>query len=464
MLVLVRLLPPSSYGEFTLTTSIISFLTWVSFSNFISYTIQVKSDEDVHYQEHFTAGGILQLGVFILANIIGFLLSVFPAYASVAPYVHVMSITLLLGWPTELRRVMLARQFAWGRIVILNAIGIVTGAIAGPLLAFAGAGTYALLLPGLLVHIPFIYDLFINEKWRPTWAWSWAAYRPAYHFGLTRISSGAAVGGRSMIESSVLAATLGLAGLGIYTRSIGLAQMFCSKFASELLNAIYPLLTRVGENAESTVRIGGLVFRVVAWVTIPIAVTLGTMAPQVVYVVYGRQWDAVIPLLPWAMLLAILGSMSGAGSSLLLSRQQPKLSLAIDLILLAGTAGALFVSISNGSTAYLQALVIIHGLLLGVVLYWACKFNILNSKGIQNAILPPVLSAGIAWALVSWLHPLPVPETQVIVQTIMTSLIWGAMFTVFYLICLRLFFSGPLSGLIIHFPAQTIIKRIFLMT
>ena len=47
---LVRLLTPESYGQFGLVTTIIGFLNVLSLENFIAHTLQVRRDEDVHYQ------------------------------------------------------------------------------------------------------------------------------------------------------------------------------------------------------------------------------------------------------------------------------------------------------------------------------------------------------------------------------------------------------------------------------
>jgi O-antigen/teichoic acid export membrane protein len=45
MLVLVRALAPTAYGEFGFVTSIIGFISVFAFNNFIGYTLQVKNDE-----------------------------------------------------------------------------------------------------------------------------------------------------------------------------------------------------------------------------------------------------------------------------------------------------------------------------------------------------------------------------------------------------------------------------------
>src|SRR6185295_3935930 len=171
MLVLVRVLAPEAYGQFALVGSVVGFISIFSFNNFIAHTLQVKSDDEVHYQEHFTAGAVLQLGMCVVTNLAAFALRWFPKYAPVAPLVHVMSLTFLLEWPCEVRRKMIERQFDWRSLRILHGVGLLLNAIVAVVLAVCGAGTLALLVPGLMVTLPFIYDLFVRQGWRPTWSW-----------------------------------------------------------------------------------------------------------------------------------------------------------------------------------------------------------------------------------------------------------------------------------------------------
>src|SRR5262245_5395180 len=70
MLVLVRLLAPEAYGQFILVTSIIGFVGIFSFNSFISHSLQVKTDDEANLQQHFTAGAPLQLGLFVVTNVL----------------------------------------------------------------------------------------------------------------------------------------------------------------------------------------------------------------------------------------------------------------------------------------------------------------------------------------------------------------------------------------------------------
>ena len=454
MLVLVRLLDPSAYGQFSLVTSIIGFISIFSFNNFVAYTLQVQTEEETHYQEHFTAGAVLQLGMFLVTNITAVILRWVPAYAAVAPLLHVMSLTFLFEWPCELRRKMIERAFDWRRLRVVHAVGLVLNAALAIVLALAGAGVYALLVPGMAVTLPFIYDLFVNEHWRPSWAWSWEKYKRAWNFGLTRIGSGLTLYGKQLLESGALAAVLGFASLGILTRSLGLAQMFCQKFASQLMYAIYPILTRSAGAAGG--RVGILVLQLVAWAVLPIAICFAVAAGPLVQIVYGPKWMPVVPLLPWAMAWGVGASLTHAAYMLLLAREEARRCLIADGLFLVGTAIALAVALPFGTRTYLMASAAVQFVVLALVLHWLSGIKVVSRQGLFWALVPTIASSiiavGNAFAVLGLMRHNA--------DTFAMAAIWGLVFALSYVVVLRLLFRRALEELVHYFPMRGFILRV----
>lgn len=460
MLVLVRLLAPATYGQFSLVNSIIGFIGIFSFTNFISHALQVKTDEEAHLQEHFTAGAFLQIGMCLVANLVAVALRWFPTYAPVAPLVHVMSLTFLLEWPCEVRRKMIERQFDWRTLRLLHGAGLLLTAMVAIGLAWLGAGTFALLVPGMMVTLPFIYDLFFRQHWRPTWVWSWKAYQPAWRFGLTRIGSGMTLNGRQLLESGLLSAMLGFATLGVFNRSIGLAQMFCYQVATQLIYAIYPVLTRVEGGADNALRVGGLVLRTVAWTVLPVAVCFGVLAQPVVETVYGAKWMGVVPLLPWAMAYSALASLVYVGYMLLLARQRQQKCLVADVLSLAGTGLSLWLALPHGVVAYLMSIVGVQLIIMTLLAFWLHECHAVAWRGVGAALLPAIISSGVAalgaTALLRFTFGFK-PDN------FWHAMEWGVVFLPLYLVVLRLGFLNQLSALVHYFPARDRIGRLLLL-
>ena len=459
MLVLVRLLKPAAYGEFALVTGIIGFLAIFSFDNFVGYTLLVRDDKEVRYQEQFTAGAAITLVLFIAANFVAFSLRWFPAYAPVAPLVHAMSFTFPLEWPCELRRKMLERDYDWKRLRLLHASGLILSAVLAIALGWYGAGAYALIIPGMTVTLPFIVDLFVVRRWRPEWSWSWQNYRDAWHFGVTRIGSGMAARGRQLVESSVLAKVLGFTLLGFFNRAIGLAIIFCQGVAAQLMYAIYPVLTRLDPSPGHVARVNGLVLRIIAWIVVPIAAAFAILAEPVVQTVYGLKWSAVAPLLPFAMLWGILAALSAVTDSLLLSRREPRRCLIADVIALAGTAILLLLLLRQGPKTYLAGLTLLYSLIVCLSLFWLIQIDALKIRGVFSAILPPIICCLISFLICEGGRRIFAAETT----SFVSAAIYGTSFFVFYIAVLRILFARLLTELAAYLPARKYVDRVLIL-
>ena len=459
MLVLARLLDPDAYGKFGLVMSITGFLAIFSSNTFLTHTLQVKEDNAARFQEHFTAGGVLQLMLFAIANAIAFSFWQLDGYAAAAPLLHALSFTYLLEWTCEIRRKMIEREFDWKTLRLLHGSGLLVSTILAIVMAWLGAGAYALVVPGLVVTLPFIIDLFFFKKWRPTWQWSWAAYRPAFHFGLTRIGAGLSEKGRLLLESSVLVAVLGFGPMGIVNRAIGLAQMACGKFATQLIYSIYPILTRLDKDGGKASLAGNLIVRVVAWFVVPVACCLSTLAQPVVATIYGEKWMDVVPLLSWTLTWAAMGAIVHALYMLTLAQNRARYCLVLDIVTLASTAFALWVMLPRGVVPYLGSLVVIHGLKSLLLVPSLIRENALTWSGLVSAIAPPVVAVTIAFLGSNLLCDTFLGPRD----SFWPAATWGCLFFVAYTSALRILFVPSLSELVSYFPGRNSLSRALLL-
>ena len=454
-----RLLDPADYGVFNFINGVLGFIGLFAFNNFVAHTVQVRDEREVHWQLHFTAGGFFQLPLCALTNLVALALRWFPQYAEFAPMLHVMSLTFLFDWPCELRRKMLEREFDWKRLRILHALALVVAFLVQVNLALVGCGAYVLLLPVFVLSLPFIYDLFVRERWRPDWSWSWDKYQPAWRFGWTRVASGLAFGGRKLIEPVVIIAVLGKSQLGIFGGALGLAQVLCQGFAEQLLYAIYGVLTRVNPDSANVTRVNALVLRVVAWVTIPMATISSALAGPLLLTAYGRKWTDTIPLLPWAMVVGAAVALGQTANTLLLAKHKLKHCLAADILLLIGTLLALGLALPGGLKTYLLALALVQGVMFVVMLVWLVQCECLKLSGVNAALLPASVASSVALSAVFALEK----YFDMDATRFAPAAICGVVFGVIYLGVLRGLFVAQLHELARYFPGGKIVRRILIL-
>lgn len=433
MLVLVRIIPPEAYGQFGMVNAIIGFISVFSFASFITHTLQIRKIEDIDYQTHFTAGFFIQIFVLVITICIALIIDFFPEYRSIKIIIIIMSLGFLFQLPGELQRKIYEKKLEWKRMRLLDLIGMILYSLLAILFGLLGFKIYALLLPSLLTGFPFIYELFIKNKWRPDWSFNKEKYKETIKFALAQ--SGISITGKvqPLIESSVFTSVIGFYGFGIYGRAIGLSRMASEKFVSQLLYATYPVLTSIDtKNEQYKKALSTLVIIILSFI-IPVSIIFALNAETIILLLYGNKWIAVIPLLPFTIIIVSLSALNTTFYNILLSYYKQNLLFSLSISSLVINILLLFFVLHKSITFYLYGLVILQLCLLTVYFILSRHYKLLNINFIiKNAI------GLIGIALASYV-PLFLINKYFGYQNNLIQLFGVILYFIIYIILLRIF-------------------------
>lgn len=449
MLVLVRLLTPSDYGSAALAQTIIGVFSVASFGTFVAHALQARNPADVDWQAHFTAAVVGNAALTLVTLGVAWVLSITSHYAAAALPLAVLSLVFIIEVPATLRLRMLQVAHDWRRYRLLALYGTFLSCLTGIAIALLGGGVWALVVQPIVFGLPAAFDLMLIAKWRHALAWSWDRYRTTLRFGVTRVVAGLTRNGRELIEQLVLAATYQLATLGIFTRSLALATLVTGRVGAVVIESLYPVITRAERQSAQFRRHAGLVMRAVAWTTVPAAVLLALTASDVVTLVYGPKWSAVIPLVPLAVGALGFAAIATAANTLLLAHDEIKSCLVVDVTSgLFGVVLAIWL-VPVGMQIYLAALVV-HGLAMLVLASGLLLRSGGTDRGYLVAALLPAMIASLIAACAVLTARASVGSSAIMSLRLVTE---AALFGFVYLLVLRLGFERPLRELVEVAPA-----------
>jgi teichuronic acid exporter len=460
MLVLVRMISPSTYGVFALLSSVMTFIHVFSFNTFIQHVLQVREDSKINYQNHFTFGFFLQVFLFFATNIIAFLLYLFDFYSAISLYLHVLSFVFFFELFSELYRMQLQRELDWKRMRILHGIGLLIGSILSIIIAYNGGGIYALILPGFFSNIPFIYEILITKKFRPTWYWNYKEYKETLNFSAKRILSGLTTTGKPLLENSFFVSSLSYTELGFYNRAIGLATILIQKFSLQLTFAIYPVLTKVKPFTKQFRRISGLIIQFTAWFIIPLAYIVKVLNENLVVVLYGDNWLDVIPYLGLAAIIMALIATKHVIYSLLLSSHQEKICSIFDFVFLILSILTLLLVLPLGIMNYLYAQITLLFFSVLFLIIISTTKEIIKINDVYKSVLPPLLGILISHITCKVIFDISNFGNYPMLDLFVNGI---SLITV-YVIVLRLLFKKDLISIINYLPFKKILMKILIIT
>lgn len=448
MLVLVRLLTPAEYGSMALAQAIFGLLSAVSFKLFASHAIQLRDPTTIDWHAHFTWGAAINTTLFIATLGVAGCLSMTSHFRGAALPLAVQALVFLVEVPASLRTSMLESSHNWPRYRALLFIGALLATTSGIFIALAGGGVLALAIQPILFILPAALDLWFITKWRPAWTWSRERYDNAFQFGLNRALPTTLFYGRNAIEHSLLATSLGLVGLGVYSRSIGLATLIAGRTGSAVASALHSVLTRSPVGSSQFQRHVGLILQAVVWITVPTAGLLALSATDTVLILYGKRWIEVAPLLPLAATAVGLVGINYPAYSALLANEQQRACLHLEIIATVVGVTLAWFAVAHGARAFLYAM-ISHGLFMLILLQLRLLIGgAITTRSLADTFLPAGLSC-IGGLVVARLVIERGPEYEVDWYYLTTC---SLTFATVYIAILRFFFTRQLTSLLAVAP------------
>ena len=274
-----------------------------------------------------------------------------------------------------------------------------------------------------------------------------------------RMLGGLVLTGRQTTEQTFMGVSYSLATLGFFSRSIGLSTLLAGRIGSLFTQALYPVITRAERNSPRFRNIASLVVQSIAWVSIPSAVFLAFNADDIVAVLYGLKWAAVAPLIPLAAAYVLIGGLTATFYNLLLANDETRYCLIMDILTAGSAIVIILLAVPRGVEFYLQC-VVAHALMMSL-----CNFVMLvrtggiDKKAIFPSIVPPASGSAFAIGILY----LAAPAIGFELSKLFNLCLYAAIFSVSYLIFLRLFFSRSTERLVEALPKSPLLKRMLLL-
>lgn len=297
IMVFARLLSPKDFGFVGMVTAITGLLSLLRDFGLSAATVQRAHVTEEQLSSLFwfnlLFGGILGLGVVALAPLVTHFYNeprLFWVTVALAP-------ALVFNGAGVQHSAILQRQM---RFATLSAIDV--GALAvstGIGIAMAAAGLRYWALVATTVCLPFVSTawLWIAVRWIPNRPKMAVGIRPMIGFGGTMSLLHIIAYATSNLDKVLVGRFWGAHALGLYGRAYQLINVPTLLLTSAVAEVAFALLARVQHDRGQVKNYFLKSYSLVLAMTIPITICAGELAPDLVSVLLGPQWQQVGPIL-----------------------------------------------------------------------------------------------------------------------------------------------------------------------
>lgn len=393
---LTRLLVKEDFGVAAYALITFSFLDMMSDLGIGMALIFHKED----YRRSNTAfwlGLAIGWGMFAISFLCAPLVAMIFRDPRAIPVVRVLSLTYPLSALYNVHDCLLQKQLKFGRKIIPEFFRAASKGLLSIVLALLGCGPWSLIYGQIggaaIAMIPYWWI----HPFRPSFRFDREYVPELLSYGMKMVAINALAVISLNIDYLFVGRFLGAAALGVYTVSFRIPELLIKEFCTMIGRVIFPVYTRIREDAGALSSAFINTLRYVVMITVPVGTALFILADPFVRTIFSSRWLEAVPVLQAISVLSVLRSLTFNAGDVYKAQgkvgQLTKLSLlqvAINVPLLYWTA-VHFRSI--GAVAWVQAIVaLLTGSLKMIV---AARILKVSMHKVVAAIVPALLATSI---------------------------------------------------------------------
>ena len=298
LMVAARVLGPTTFGIAAAAVVVVTMGLAVAQLGLSRAIVQRAELEERHVRTAFTLALISGLLSCAALQPLAPYIAAFFGFEGLTEVVRVLALALVLSNVGLVADGLTRRKCEFRRIATVMAAAFAIGfGVVGIGLALLGAGVWALVGAHLTQHALRSAALLYLQPHSKAPKIEWQALKELTYVGggvtVWRIGAVAAF----QLDNLVVGRMLGAEALGLYGRAYQLMSMPASVLGYAMMEVVFPLMSQVQDQPARL----GIAFRrgsaAIALITLPIATVVTILAPELVAVVLGSQWDgAILPL------------------------------------------------------------------------------------------------------------------------------------------------------------------------
>lgn len=434
-IILARLLEPSYYGTIALVGVFIAIAIVFVNSGFGAALIQKNDADELDYSSMFW----FNLSVSVLLYIIIFAFSpTIARYYGVTELSLIMR-TLALSVPLSafncIQQAYVSSRMVFKKSFLSNSGGALVSGIIAVVMAYSGAGIWALVAQRIL-HVFFnTFFLRLIVKWSPKWMFSWERLKPLISFGWKLLTTGLLFTIYAELRTLIIGKRYSTEELGYYNQGFSFPKFIASNVDTTITRVLFPSLANVqdegpGRLAEKTRRAA----KTSAYIMTPILLGLLFISDTIVPLLIGDKW---LPCVPYMKIMCLVWWL------------QPTQTCSLQAIKAIGRSDVyLYAEIFNKviglsllayavfavNSVMAIAITMLMGQFVSMVVYGLCsqKFVGYKLKNQFGDILVPVLLS-LPMCIFVYLIPVLIPNRLIcmIIQIIVGAILFLAMSILF---------------------------------
>lgn len=422
-IILARLLSPEEYGIIALLAVFISIADILVQSGFGSALIQKISTDEYDYGTVFWMGLCISLIFYIILFLIAPIIAKFYGEEILVPVLRIFALVIFIVPINSIQVAKLSREISFKSIFIGNTgANIISGVIA-IIVAYLGAGVWALVIQQLLSYSLYTAFLSINVKIRLRF-FAFQRLKPLFKFGWKIALANTIATLTENLYNLIIGRTYSIEIAGYYSRGQQFPQALCSSINQTISGVMFPVMSSVQVDIKRVKNITRKTIRASTFIVFPIVIGLAVIAEPMVQLFLTDKWLPCVPFIQLECIFYATLAMMYASSQAIKATGHSYVSLILES---AKTLLTFFIIILFYKVVSIYIIVGLRALISLVIVliqsFFAKKYIGYSLKERVFDILPNLLSALLMGVFVYFIGLIAMPTIYSLIFQVITGVI-----------------------------------------
>ena len=296
-LAVIRILDPADYGLFAMTQVVLVFLSFLNGYGLASSIVQSDELDPVRLRQAFGALLLLNGSLAILQFLLAPLAAEYYRQPIVADLLRMQAVIYLATPFIVLPEALMARNLEFKKTALVNLLSAVVGAIVALSCAWSGLGVWTLVYAAIAIFWTQAIGLFLAAKMYIWPSFNFGGAGDMFKFGGTVMLAHIFWTIQSQSDVFIASRWLTPYEVGLYAEAVFLTALLASKFIPPLNEVAFPAYSRIRSDLVALKRSFLKAVRLIMLVACPIYLGMAASAEELVHVVLGEKWLAMVPLI-----------------------------------------------------------------------------------------------------------------------------------------------------------------------
>ena len=295
--VLARLLMPEVYGKIVLTNVFIMILQVFVDSGFGNALIQKKDADELDFSSVF----YINLGFCIVLYTMLFLAAPLIAGVYADPemtwVIRVLGLTVIISGVKNIQQAYVSRKMMFRKFFFATLGGTVVSGIAGIILAYNGAGVWAVVIQQLSNAFIDTCILWVTVRWRPSEGFSFDRIKQLYSYGWKLLLSSLIDVTYNNLRSLIIGRVYSGSDLAYYDRGQRIPSLVVTNINASIDSVLLPVMSSEQDNVTRVREMCRRSVSVSTYLIAPLMLGLAAVATPLTVVLLTDKWIESVPFM-----------------------------------------------------------------------------------------------------------------------------------------------------------------------